>query len=348
MNTIIGNELVKKRLQRLLDQARVPHLMLFSGPEGVGKKCFAKAFAAMWLSMLAKKSISQTHPDISCITPEGKSGMHSIASIRRCQDEMYVSPFEAPGKVLIIDDAERMLPTSANTLLKTLEEPPKNCLIILVSSAKDRILNTILSRCQEVRFAPCTNDEVISFLQTHCDAAVDYTEIALRARGSIGKALRLCEKDFDDMQGVIFEFLSTYGWRDFHRITELAVHLQQRLDAKKKDKEEELFRDVKDLLKEYSAQQKHMVEQEIEGALTVMWMQDVREIFHCIIAYFRDQLALECNGSCPPLYNVRSTVQDSSVSLDRVEPLVQKAMQSLERSTPFQHVLETFFVRLSV
>lgn len=349
MNTIIGNEPVKIRLQRLLERNRVPHLMLFSGPEGVGKRLFAKTFAAMWLSRLARRSITDTHPDISCITPEGKSGMHSIASIRRCQDELYISPFEAPGKVLIIDDAERMLPTSANTLLKTLEEPPKNCLIILVTSAKDRILNTILSRCQEVRFSPCSSHEVVEFLQKRAAADPEaLSEIAKRAKGSPGRALQLCEKNFDDMQALCLEFLTTTGWHDFHRTSLFASQLQKLLEAKKKEKEEALWQDVKDVVKEYSSQQRHLVEQEIEGALSVMWMQDVRAIFHCIVAYFRDQVALDCPlESRPELYFSHKEQSSVAISLDAIEPLVQKAMQSLERSTPLQHVLESFFVRLS-
>lgn len=354
MNTIVGNEAVKKRLQKLIADNRVPHLMLFSGPEGIGKSLFAKNFAAMWLSALAKRPIAQNHPDISVISPEGKSGMHSIASIRRFQDEVHVSPFDAPGKVLIIDDAERMLPTSANTLLKTLEEPAANCLIILVSSCKDRILHTILSRCQEVRFTPCTSEEVFCFLQQHHQASrEDLQHIAASSQGSIGKALRLCEKNLDDMQVLLFDFLHTSGWHHFHRISELSSQLQKLLENKRKEKEDALWQHTKEVFKDYSSQQKHLVEQEIEGALSVSWMQDVRSLFHSVVAYFRDLQALQCGPNHPELYFrdkkqelVLAFNQGQMVSLEVIEPLLAKAMQSLERSTPLQHVLESFMLAL--
>jgi DNA polymerase III subunit delta' len=360
MNCNRGNELVQERLKKLVESNRVPHLLLFSGPDGVGKKRIARSFGAWWLSSLAKKTIPESHLDISCITPEGKTGMHSIASIRRCQDELYITPFEAPGKVLIIDDAERMLPVSANTLLKTLEEPPKNCLIILISSAKERILQTIMSRAQEVRFAPCSDEEVADFLEKERGMTpLQSKQIAHLARGSFGEAVRLCEKEQDELQMAYFEFLNSFAWLDFCEVTQLASKFHKKLEAKKKEKEELMWEGMKEAVKEFSAQQKNLVQQEIEGALSLFWMQEVRGIFHMALCYFRDlevlQSMLASGDETVSLYFSdkkqeleRALACGKRVSFESIEPLIQKAMHSLERSTPFQQVFESFFVRLSL
>ncbi len=337
MHTLVGNEPVKKRLLRLIEQNRVPHLLLFSGPEGIGKKQFALWFSRQYVAHLAVKPLSDAYPDIFCIVPEGKSGMHSIQSIRRAQEEIALAPFEAPAKVLIIDDAERMLPPSANALLKTLEEPPSHALIILVSSAKNRLLPTILSRCQEVRFAPCSREEIVSVLRNHLPEQ-DLLHIADSARGS------------DDIQTTLFEFLQSQGWRSFHRVSQFAGQLQLLLEHKKKERSEALWLHVKEEMKEYTSTQKHMVEQEIEGALQLLWMQEIRALFRDIMAYFRDQNAGALSCEVKSLFTIagQKPIQQASLpfSDETLSSAVQKSLLLIERQTPLQNVLETLFVKL--
>lgn len=358
MTLLLGNEPVKKRLTQLIEQNRVPHLLLFSGPDGVGKKLFAKWFARKFLERHCGRTLSSHCPDISLVAPEGKTGMHSIASIRRCQEEIFLAPFEAGGKVLIVDDAERMLPVCSNTLLKTLEEPPANCVIILVTSCKNRMLNTIVSRCQEIRFGRCSYEEVLAFLHAHHAATEhDLEHIARSSFGSIGGALRVCEKSLDDVHKMLFEFLQSGKWRHFAAVSDVASAIQKGLEEKKKGKSEALWLAVKQDMKEYSSGQKHILEQEIEGALSVSWMQDVREVLHDIVAYFRDLNCLEVGENHPALYfsehkselveayNERQKL-GQKISLDHVDALMQRSMQALERQTALQYVLETFFSHL--
>lgn len=346
---LVGNNAVKNRLDRLIEKAQVPHLLLFTGPDGVGKKLFAIEFARSWLAKLSSKEIKADHPDISVVVPEGKTGMHSIASIRRLIDEIALSPYAAAGKVLIIDDAERMLPTSANTLLKTLEEPPKNRFIILVSSQPARLLETIVSRSQEVRFQPLECDLIQKYLVEHELS----TDVAIRARGSIGTALRLLQKNVDDVQALLFDFLVIGGWKSFHAVSHTAEALQKLLEAKKKGKEQALRKEVADSMKEFSASQKQLVEQEIEGAVSLLWMQDTTGLLETIGAYFRDLFALQCGPNHPPLYfaHKKEALLDAynrgeGLVFDGLDARLREAKLALERSTPLQHVLETLFIQL--
>jgi len=353
MNTLIGNEQVTNRLRRLIDQRRVPHLLLFSGPDGVGKKLFAKAFAAEWLSKISKRTIDTHHVDIQIVCVEGKTGMHSIASMRKLLDDIVLSPFEASGRAIIIDDAERMLPTSSNILLKTLEEPPKNTCIILISSEKDRLLPTIVSRAQEVRFGPCSYEEVCSLLTKHHTASSDdIHHVAERAQGSLGMAIRLLEKSVDDMQTKLFEFLSSGDYLIYHRLQGFSQEVQTLLDDKKNAHQEvlrkELYAENQELAKSKS------FDQEIEGALAAAWSQDVTMLLRSIAAFFRDLEVVNTTVDAIPLFFsheqerlIQCSNQGQSVPLEQVLVAIDKAKIALERSTPLQHVLEGVFLQLS-
>lgn len=132
---IAGNSRIKDYLQRFPIKS---HSLLFAGPDGVGKKLFAQAVAESLLG-------APHHPDLHMYRPEGKTGMHSILSMRQLSEEVYLAPFSGQRKVFIIDDADRMQNVGANALLKTFEEPAKDSVIILISSRPSALLPTILS-----------------------------------------------------------------------------------------------------------------------------------------------------------------------------------------------------------
>ncbi|MCP5470081.1 MAG: hypothetical protein H7A36_06225 [Chlamydiales bacterium] len=123
---------------------KLPHALLLVGD-------VEKEIEALLSSYLPKK---QMHPDVHHYHPEGKSGMHPIESLKELQRDVALEPFEAPYKFFIIHDAERMLTTSANALLKTLEEPAAKTVLILATNDERALLPTIRSRCQTFRFPP--------------------------------------------------------------------------------------------------------------------------------------------------------------------------------------------------
>jgi len=168
----------------------------------------AQEFGKKWLQSITPKKIS-LFTDLHLLKVEGKIGMHSVAAVRDLIEKANLSPFEASGKVFIVEDAERMLLPSANALLKTVEEPPPNTLIILVSHEPQKILATIRSRSQLVRFkpvlierkrlienAPTNVHEIIAFateMQDHFDALKENLEKEFSKR---------LEKETKDMTAV--------------------------------------------------------------------------------------------------------------------------------------------------
>lgn len=147
----------QERLSRILESGHIPHALLLAGPKGTGKLAAAHTIAT---TLLATQKKPEDHPDIHLLMPEGKIGIHSIEAIRHLSQDAALSPYEGEWKVYIIRGAEKMLPTSSNALLKTLEEPSSHTLIILISDEPGRLLPTILSRCQMVEFHPTKTEKI--------------------------------------------------------------------------------------------------------------------------------------------------------------------------------------------
>lgn len=115
------------------------------------EEAYSLAFSLMG-EQHADRIKNGNHPDLHLLTPEGKSDLHPISSIQKLIEEIPLPPYEASAKLFLIEDAEKMLPPAANALLKTLEEPPEDTRILLLSNHPDRLLPTILSRLTPIKF----------------------------------------------------------------------------------------------------------------------------------------------------------------------------------------------------
>jgi DNA polymerase-3 subunit delta' len=151
-------------LRRAVAAARVAHAYAFVGPAGSGRKltalCFAKALVAPGNAAAAARVERGAHPDVRLIeatppesNPKGVLALR-IESIRTLERLAALRPAEAPWKVFIVDDADRMTAATPQAFLKTLEEPPARTVIVLILSQLRALPATVLSRCQIVRFRP--------------------------------------------------------------------------------------------------------------------------------------------------------------------------------------------------
>jgi len=143
-----------ERLQSAHAHGRLAHAYLITGPAGSGKRELAAALAGLVLGCPAGEVAH--HPDAHFVGPESKSRRIVIDQIRELEQSIQRKPLLANGKAVIISDAERMQPQAANAFLKTLEEPPPGCLILLLSTLPEAILETVLSRCVETALRPST------------------------------------------------------------------------------------------------------------------------------------------------------------------------------------------------
>lgn len=146
---------VQEKLRSLLHTGAIPHALLFKGRHLYET---AYQFAADLICHQEERHRHKTrlkcHPDIHLYYPEGKTGMHPLQMLKTLAQDAALTPFEAKWKIFILYDAERCLPTSANALLKTLEEPAPHTLFLLTSTHPEKLLPTVTSRCQVIECPP--------------------------------------------------------------------------------------------------------------------------------------------------------------------------------------------------
>lgn len=178
---------------------------IFSGPEGIGKmlsaKVLAKAVNCLTNSADSCDACSSclkiekgSHPDVSIVDALGSE--IKIEYIRQLQRDISLRPYEARKRVFIINNAHNLNSESSNAFLKTLEEPPKNSLIILITSKPGSLFKTILSRSKTIKFYPLKRQELEVVLKDGyaLDAQISHF-LAYFSEGSIGKALYLKDRD---------------------------------------------------------------------------------------------------------------------------------------------------------
>lgn len=143
-------------LARALRQGRLAHAYLLAGPDGAGKRWLAAALAQLAVGGRPGVPGDETgggfaHPDIHVAEPESKLRRIVIDQVRALEKALQLRPAVAPRKVGVILEADRLQPQAANAFLKTLEEPPGDALLLLVTARPEQLLDTVRSRCIPVR-----------------------------------------------------------------------------------------------------------------------------------------------------------------------------------------------------
>jgi len=215
---LVGNRTLNARLATMARTGKVPPSLLFTGPAGVGKleTATALAMAENCLSGVGEacrecaactRIVKGEHPDVLTALQQGKKG--EADAMRTIVRDIHSRPFEARRRVVILVDAERMHPTTANILLKTLEEPPEWALLILVTSNAAFLLPTIRSRCQIYRFAPLAAEDVKQLLTTkHGMDDERATLLSALSVGSLTRALELEDESLAEVRDEAFRAAS--------------------------------------------------------------------------------------------------------------------------------------------
>ena len=220
---LIGQRDARAMLQGALRSGCVAHAYLFVGPDGVGRRAAALAFAQALLCetgfndmvvgesagrsadrddacgscAACRKVAAGAHPDLRIIAPGGKTESGAdrravgIEQVRDLKHEASYPPYEARWKVFIVEDAEAMRAEAANSLLKVLEEPPAHSVIVLISESASALLPTIVSRSQIVRFTFVPAVEIAAALTERAGVPAEQAPfLGALAGGRPGLALR--------------------------------------------------------------------------------------------------------------------------------------------------------------
>lgn len=224
---LIGHAKQLQSMRAALANQRLHHAYLFAGPEGVGKRTIALALAkAVHCSELTGDycgrcvncaSITDgNHPDVRYVqTLPGKKEI-SIQQVREIERELRFRSFSGKRKIAIVDPAASMNVAAQNALLKTLEEPPENSLIVLVTPNAGGLLPTLRSRCLRLSFAPLPRAQVAAFLQREQRLKGDDAEVlAAMSMGSIGVAVNLDQQALFEKRRIWTGMLSALKVKDY-------------------------------------------------------------------------------------------------------------------------------------
>ena len=237
-----------------LDRGRMHHAWLLVGPEGVGKATFAYRAARRLLGArpdpayglmgsspehpVSRQVAARAHPDLLVLERDVEDGKARrnipVDEARRLPEFFSKAPATSPWRVAIIDAADDLNANSANAVLKTLEEPPRRGVLLLVCHVPGRLLPTIRSRCRRLLFRPWPEAEVAAFLQARTGLDPDQAgRIAAMAKGSPGRALALAEAGALDIDRAALELLRQLPRTDESALLALAGELRGQEGARR-------------------------------------------------------------------------------------------------------------------
>jgi len=254
---LVGHDQAEKTLLAAQQSGRLHHAWLMTGPRGIGKATLAWRFARFLLAGQDQGGLfdggpenldvssdapgrhlidARSHPDLfhlrrSLNHDTGRIRAEiAVDDVRGLGEFMHMTPAMGKWRVAIVDSADEMNRNSANAVLKILEEPPPNAVLLIVSHAPGRLLPTIRSRCRRLALQPLKDDTVVKLLGDYAPETKDEERraLALLAEGSIGRALELAGAGSLDLYREMVEVLATLPDLDMPRLHAFAERFAKR------------------------------------------------------------------------------------------------------------------------
>ena len=210
-----GGTIALRALEAMLDAGRLPHALLISGPEGIGKHELARQIAQAVVCEQPQPPCGECRPcrrvfdpehrhepirhaDIALVQPGGicavndhdhsRSRTIGICQVRWIEHVTSIKPFEGPNRVMIVDPADALTVEAADAFLKTLEEPPLGVYFVLLSARESLLSETIRSRCRALRLAPLSEQRTEAWLRERLPDTGEpaVRQLARQSRGRVG------------------------------------------------------------------------------------------------------------------------------------------------------------------
>jgi DNA polymerase III subunit delta' len=336
---ILSQNHIVAPFKKAISDNHLSHAYMFTGQKGTGKTLFAREFTKALFCKSNKGDSCDTcnnclrinnnnHPDIHWITLDKKDKFIKIENIRDMQHYIRLSPVESEYKVFIIKEADRMNEESSNCLLKTLEEPAPNTIIILITNSLASIKETIKSRCQIMRFKPIPTCVIKEQLMNELDTEIKEAEwIARFSCGSLGNAIELVRNKFHEKNNDIINLISK-------------LNLEHNLGFA--EEFAETYLNTSDFLEEKR--------------------QTLKGILNCILQYFRDLLIIKVkdihnitNEGNLSLFNAgnEDTIQAQSrlFTQEQITNIIDEILKSIkyvDYNLNIDLLIENIFTRIAV
>lgn len=287
-------------LRQIMRSGRVPHGLLFWGPEGVGKRLAAIEMAkavnctsgepdACDACLSCRKIASGNHPDFTMIAPVKRSRIIDVETLERVVESASFKPFEGRYRVVVFQDADRMRVEAQNKFLKTLEEPPGNALFVLVTEQPRALLPTIRSRCQQFRFGALRPETVIDLLRR--EQTLDQEKAAAVAALSQGQMSRAFSLVNTDTREVVLDTVRRLAEKE----DPLAVSeaFMKYLEARKAAASGEIKEESEDAEPaDMTREDREELRAEREAAVEALYRRGLMEILYLLETWYRDALVL--------------------------------------------------------
>jgi DNA polymerase III subunit delta' len=227
---LLGHASAETTLLEAMRSGRVHHAWLITGPDGVGKATLAYRFARRLLAGMPPNNslaLDPKHPVFRRVAAGAHADLHTVElgydekrrrmrtqiavdDVRGISSFMSLTPAEGGWRVAIVDGAEEMNQSSANALLKVLEEPPQRAILLLVCAAPGKLLPTIRSRCRRLRLEPLPPEAMDQLLADYIPelSADERGRLVSLAEGSPGRALMLAQQEGLAIAGLVNEVLA--------------------------------------------------------------------------------------------------------------------------------------------
>ncbi|MEI6323887.1 MAG: hypothetical protein WCO91_00410 [Gemmataceae bacterium] len=208
---LVGHEGQKRGMERILKKGRLGQAYLFTGPSGVGKKRFAKTLCASLLCLKQGKSPElgpcgdcescalcerDSHPDLLTVSKPEEKSEFPVKLMNEFRLLFYLKPMVSSRKVALLDDADFLNQESANSFLKTLEEPPSGMVLFLIGERTEKQLQTVLSRCQQIPFSPLSSTEMDRVIDEEVLKTPEWKWAKWASGGSIASAKAMANSPF--------------------------------------------------------------------------------------------------------------------------------------------------------
>ena len=322
LDQIQGQAAALAILRNALAHDRVAHAYVFTGPEGIGKRCTAIALAHALLCQEAPQHgcgacpacvalHAGTHPDYHFTAlPPGKQSM-GIDQIRAMQRFLALRPVRGGKKVSILNEAHTLTDQAQSALLKMLEEPPGDAMVVLLGVSGATLSLPLLSRCQHVRFAPLPVQDVERILRQEAGLEADTASLLARySRGSIGRALSLDPQRLIAERRQVVEHLSTVRGASFSTLSQLAEWLVADRSSKTQKK----------------AETPHALERGGRLELVLAWYEEaLRYLLLGNVAVVRYQDCLPALARTTVNVSVSRALHDLNVVYDTIQALGRNA-----------------------
>ena len=361
---IINQELAKKILTSALREDRISHSYLFHGPQGSGKKQTALEFAkALNCSQRrgddpcencpsCRRIASHTHPDVQLTSPIGPKQVIGIQAIKKIEKYAALKSMQSRYEVFIIDQAERLTKEAGNSFLKTLEEPPPEVVIILISAFPDEIIPTIVSRCQKVKFVSLSPSEGVEMVKNRFDLDERRAHLLYFICGGRMNRIDLwLRAELWSLREKICEFVETISSSDYEKPLAMAEVIYKRVQSFTDDarrQKEDSIRELEDNLpsfqiKNIKAERQAEVQDEVKEL--------IRIIFSILKSLYRDLWAIRngrefiINTDREQLLRQRAEKLTSSYVIQATEE-IERQESFLAQSANVSLALQVLFINL--